>query len=301
MKNTMQSAGSGAGSNKQHKKRFDWGKLFLGLPATIWFLFLIILPLLVTLAMSFASRDAYGRITYDWNIGNYVRFIDPLYLQILWRSFYIGLITVIICILIGYPLAYFIARCPKKMKPVYLMLVIAPFWINLLIRAYGWMILLRYEGIINLFLRRIGLIEEPLQLMYNDGAVIVGLVYVFLQFMVLPLFATIDKMDWTLLESAQDLGAKPFNTFRHITLPLTMPGIIGGSILTFVPAFGSFIIPRILGGSQSLMIGNIIENQIKVARNWPFASSSAVILIIAALIGMILYIRFSGKALIGGD
>lgn len=280
---------------------FDWGKLFLGIPTFFWFICLIIIPLIMTLILSFASRDAYGRIIYEWSFDNYIRFLDPLYLQILWRSFYLGFFTVIICILIGYPLAYFIARSPKNLKPIYLMLVIAPFWINLLIRAYGWMILLRYEGIINLFLRRIGLIEEPLQLMYNDGAVLVGLVYVFLQFMVLPLFATIDKMDWTLLESAQDLGAKPFRTFWHITLPLTMPGIIGGSILTFVPAFGSFIIPRILGGSRSIMIGNIIETQIKVARNWPFASASAVILISAAFLGMLIYIKFSGRTLMGGE
>ncbi|MGM0689608.1 MAG: ABC transporter permease [Bacillota bacterium] len=289
--------------SKQSPKaaRFDWGRLFLGIPTFFWFICLIIIPLIMTLILSFASRDAYGRIIYEWSFDNYIRFLDPLYLQILWRSFYLGFFTVVICILIGYPLAYFIARSPKNMKPIYLMLVIAPFWINLLIRAYGWMILLRYEGIINLFLRRIDLIEEPLQLMYNDGAVLVGLVYVFLQFMVLPLFATIDKMDWTLLESAQDLGAKPFRTFRHITLPLTMPGIIGGSILTFVPAFGSFIIPRILGGSRSIMIGNIIETQIKVARNWPFAASSAVILISAAFLGMLIYIKFSGRTLMGGD
>ena len=281
--------------------RFDWGKLFLGLPTIFWFACLIVVPLVMTLILSFASRDAYGRIIYEWSFQNYIRFMDPLYLQILWRSFYLGLFTVIICLLIGYPLAYFIARSPKNLKPLFLMLVIAPFWINLLIRAYGWMILLRYEGIINIFLRRIGLIEEPLQLMYNDGAVLVGLVYVFLQFMVLPLFATIDKMDWTLLESAQDLGAKPFHTFRHITLPLTLPGIIGGSILTFVPAFGSFIIPRILGGSNSIMIGNIIETQIKTARNWPFASASAVILIVTALLGMLIYVKFSGRSLMGGD
>lgn len=283
------------------KAAFDWGKLLLGIPTFLWLFFLITLPLMMTLIMSFASRDAYGRIVYEWTVGNYVRFIDPLYLQILWRSFYLGLLTVVICILIGYPLAYFIARSPKHLKPLYLMLVVAPFWINLLIRAYGWMILLRYEGIINLFLRRIGLIEEPLQLMYNDGAVLVGLVYIFLQFMVLPLYATIDKLDWTLLESAQDLGARPLETFRHITLPLTMPGIVGGSLLTFVPAFGSFIIPRILGGSRSIMIGNIIENQIKVARNWPFASASAVILIVIALLGIIVYVRRSGGTLIGGD
>ena len=279
----------------------DWGKLILGIPTFFWLALLIALPLLMTLILSFASRDAYGRIIYEWTVGNYVRFLDPLYLQILWRSFYLGLLTVLLCILIGYPLAYFIARSPKKMKPLYLMLVIAPFWINLLIRAYGWMILLRYEGIINLLLRRIGLIEAPLQLMYNDAAVLVGLVYIFLQFMVLPLFATIDKLDWTLLESAQDLGATPFHTFRHITLPLTMPGIIGGSILTFVPSFGSFIVPRILGGSQSIMIGNIIETQIKVARNWPFAAAAAVILIATSLLGMFIYMKWSGRTLMGGE
>jgi spermidine/putrescine transport system permease protein len=279
----------------------DWSRLFIGMPTLFWFVCLIVIPLIVTLAMSFASRDAYGRIIYEWSFDNYIRFVDPLYLEILWRSFYLGLITVLICIVIGYPLAYFIARSPKRYKPLYLMMVIAPFWINLLIRAYGWMILLRYEGIINLFLRRIGLIEEPLQLMYNDGAVLVGLVYVFLQFMVLPLYATIDKLDWTLLESAQDLGAGSFQTFRHITLPLTFPGIVGGSILTFVPAFGSFIIPRMLGGSRSIMIGNIIETQIKVARNWPFASASAVILIAAAFLGMLIYIKFSGRTLMGGE
>ena len=266
----------------------------LAVPSIVWILFLIIFPMIFTIIISFASRNVYGKVIYDWNINNYLRFLDPLYLNILLRSLRLGLESMLICLLIGYPLAYYIARSPKKKKTILLILVIAPFWTNLLIRAYSWMLILRNTGIINVFLQWTKIINEPLHLLYNDGAILTGLVYIFLPFMILPLYATIEKLDWSLLEAASDLGANDFRTFRHITLPLTMPGIVAGSILVFIPAFGSFVIPSMLGGAKSMMIGNLIENQFKESRNWPFGAATAVILILSALVAIMFYVRWTG-------
>jgi spermidine/putrescine transport system permease protein len=266
---------------------------FLAIPTLVWIFFLIFLPLIFTVVISFASRDYYGKVEYNWNIDNYLRFLDPLYLRILIRSLSLGLQATLLCLLIGYPVAYVIARSPKNIKTILLVLVIAPFWTNLLIRAYAWLLILRNTGLINLFLQWANIIDEPLHLLYNDGAILTGLVYIFLPFMVLPLYTNIEKLDWDLLEAASDLGANDVHTFRNVTLPLTMPGIVAGSILVFVPAFGSFVIPAILGGAKSMMIGNLIENQFKESRNWPFGAATAVILIIFALVAIMIYVRWT--------
>jgi spermidine/putrescine transport system permease protein len=278
-------------SSKQKLRDF-----ILSIPTLLWIILLILLPMGFTIVISFASRNYYGKVIYQWTIENYVRFIDPLYLNILVRSVIFGLLTTILTLLIGYPLAYFIASRPKKTRNLMLTLVIAPFWTNLLIRAYSWVLILRNTGIVNGFLESIDLINQPLPLLYNDRAVLTGLVYIFLPFMILPLFTIIEKLDWSLLEAASDLGANDIRTFFHITLPLTMPGIVAGSILVFIPAFGSFVIPAILGGSKSMMIGNLIENQFKESRNWPFGAASAVVIILFALAAILIYTRWAGTS-----
>ncbi len=279
--------------------KIPFQSFLLSTPTLAWLLGLVFIPLVFTVIISFASRDVYGRIVYQWTTANYSRLSDPLYAGILWRSFWLGMVTTILCLLTGYPLAYYIARSPKKNKGWLLGLVIAPYWVNLLIRAYAWILILRNSGVINTILIKTGFITQPIQLLYTNGAVLLGLVYIFLPFMVLPLFATIDKMDWSLLDAANDLGAGDVRAFFHITLPITLPGIVAGSILVFIPAFGSFIIPALLGGDKTMMIGNLIENQFKSGRNWPFGSAAAVVLIILALIMVMAYSRGTSKT--GGE
>jgi spermidine/putrescine transport system permease protein len=193
--------------------------------------------------------------------------------------------------LLGYPLAYIITRMDRKWQNVLLLLVMVPFWINFLVRSFAWVIILRTQGLINTFLQKIGIIDEPLQLLYNNGAVLLGMVYALLPFMVLPVYVSIEKLDRRMLEAAYDLGATPFKAFWKVTLPLTMPGIIAGSILVFVPSLGMFVVPDIMGGAKSALIGNVIENQFKSALDWPFGSALSIILILLSLILIYLYNR----------
>ncbi|MEW6399975.1 MAG: ABC transporter permease [Bacillota bacterium] len=267
-------------------------------PAGFWFLFFLIIPLLMILAMSFATRSTYGGV--DWKLGfhNYLRFLEPLYLQILVRSVELAFLTAIITLVIAYPLAYYIAGLPHQRRNLYLMLVVIPFWTNLLIRTYAWIVLLRGTGVINNVLMGLHIIDKPLSLLYTPLAVLLGLVYDYLPFMVLPLYASIEQMDRSLLEAAQDLGANSFWTFVKVVLPLTMPGIVAGSILVLIPALGVFVIPNLMGGAKTVLIGNLIENQFKMARNWPFGSAASMVLMAMAMIMILVYVRLVG---FGGD
>lgn len=281
------------------KKRRNTGRL-LGMawtlsPVTFWLILFFIFPLLFILLISFATRGLYGGVDYVFTIENYTRFFDPLYLKILWDSLVIAGFTTIFCLVFGYPFAYIIARSPKKYRALLLMLVMVPFWTNSLVRTYAWIVLLRTEGVINMILMKIGLISEPLAMLYNSGAVMVGLIYTLFPFMVLPLYASIEQLDKSYLEAASDLGAKPWQTFTKITLPLTMPGVVAGCLLTFIPTLGLFFIPDLMGGSKSLLIGNLIRNQFLTARDWPFGSAASMILMILTLIFILIYLRVGGN------
>ncbi|MFT4415264.1 spermidine/putrescine ABC transporter permease PotB [Fredinandcohnia humi] len=262
-------------------------------PVALWMLAFLFIPILLILLVSFMSRGTYGGIEYIFTIQNYARFFDSLYLDILLMSILLATATTVICIIFGYPFAYIIARSSPKYRTLLLFLVIIPFWTNSLIRTYAWIILLRTEGVINHLLMGLGIISEPLGLLYNNGAILVGLVYTLFPFMVLPLYASIEKLDKSYLEAASDLGAKGWQTFLKITLPLTMPGIVAGSLLVFIPTLGLFFIPDLMGGAKTMMIGNLIKNQFLTARDWPFGAASSIILVILTMILIFVYLRIS--------
>ncbi|MDJ0555824.1 MAG: ABC transporter permease [Microcoleaceae cyanobacterium MO_207.B10] len=267
--------------------------LILLFPATIWLLIFFIIPLLIVLIYSFLERGTYGGVVWEFTLDNYQRLTQGIYWTIFWRSLFLAFITTIICLLISYPLAFFVATRKQPWRNVLLMLVIIPFWTNFLVRTYAWIVLLRSEGVFNTALQSLHLINEPLTLIFTPFAVTIGLVYGYLPFMILPLYATIERLDFSLLEAAQDLGANDLRTFFRVVIPLTMPGIIAGCLLVFIPAFGAFITPDILGGAKTMMVGNLIQNQFLEARNWPFGSALSILLMIIILIPVIIYFRIS--------
>lgn len=267
--------------------------LLLLLPPTLWLVIFFIIPLIIVLIYSFLERGTYGGVTWEFTLRNYQRLANDLYLNIFVRSLGLAALTTLICLIIGYPLAFFIATASRRWRNLLLFLVIIPFWTNFLVRTYAWMIILRSEGLINTLLQSLNLIQEPLNLLFTPLAVIIGLIYGYLPFMILPLYASIERLNFSFVEAAQDLGANDIKTFFRIILPLTSPGIIAGSILVFIPALGAFITPDILGGAKTVMIGNLIQNQFLQARHWPFGSALSMGLMILVLIPVILYFRSS--------
>lgn len=257
--------------------------LFLA-PFILWMTAFFALPLALVVFVSFMEKGLYGGIGYTFTWQNYIRFLDPLYLRIFAKSLAVSCLVTFFCLLFGYPFAYMVANSAKTYRNILLFLSIVPFWMNSLIRTYAWIILLRTEGIINSLLVQSGIIDQPLSLLYHDGAVLVGLIYALFPFMVLPLYASIEKLDRNYLEAAGDLGAGPWRTFWHITLPLTFPGIIAGSLLVFIPALGLFFIPDLMGGGKAMYIGNLIKNQFLTARDWPFGSAVSVFLLLLTMI-----------------
>lgn len=256
----------------------------------------LVAPLAIVCIYSFLSRGAYGGVREPLSLENYTRLWDPLYGLIFWRSFWIAGISTAICLVLGFPLAMFIASSGRR-KTLYLSLVILPFWTSFLIRIYAWMFLLRDTGLINTALQAMGVIREPLPMLYNDGAVILGLVYGFLPFMVLPLYATLERLDASLIEASADLGARPFETFFRVTLPLCAPGIRAGAILVFVPSLGTYLTSDLLGGSKTILIGNLVQNQFTAARDWPFGAAASLALMIIAT-ALLFAARRSGEELL---
>lgn len=264
-------------------------------PAWLWMAFLFTAPFLIVLAYSLLTRGAYGGLGTPWTWENYARLIDPLYLRILLRSFWIAGLATIICLVLAFPLALFISRSGRR-RNLYLQLVILPFWTSFLVRTYAWLFLLRDTGLINTLLERAGLIREPLPLLYNDGAVLLGLVYTFLPFMVLPLYATLERLDPALVEAAADLGARPLTTLFRVIVPLSAPGIRAGTVLVFIPCLGAYLTPDLLGGGRTVMIGNLVQNQFTTARDWPFGSAiSLVLMVVVAALAVFFLRRDSGE------
>ncbi|MGM9518777.1 MAG: ABC transporter permease [Acidaminococcus sp.] len=267
------------------------GKLLV-LPAMGWLGLFFALPLLIVVVVSFASRTAYGQVVFHWTLENYIQFLEPLYLKIFVFTLGTAFLTTLLTFAMGYPVAYTIAMIlPKKWQQAGIILVMIPFWINFLIRSYSWVIILRAHGLINSFLMSIGAIKVPLSLLYNNTAVLIGMVYGLLPFMVLPIYVSLEQMDKRLLEAASDLGAPPLTAFRKITLPLTLPGVAAGSILVFISSLGMFVVPDIMGGAKSSLMGNVIQNQFLSARDWPFGSALSIILALLSLIMIVLYYK----------
>jgi spermidine/putrescine transport system permease protein len=264
--------------------------LFL-LPATCWLILFFAIPLLIVLVYSFLRPSSYANIAWNFTLKNYQQIFNTLYLGIFWRSLWLALLTTVICVLIGYPLAYFIVRQPPRWRSFLLILVIIPFWTNFLVRTYAWMVLLRQQGVINSVLSSLHLIDQPLNLLFTPFAVGIGLIYGYLPFMVLPIYSTLERFDFSLLQAAQDLGANGMRAFIRIVLPLTLRGIVAGALLVFIPAVGAFVTPDILGGAKTIMVGNLIQNQFLKALNWPFGSALSMAMMGLILIPVLLYFR----------
>ncbi len=257
-------------------------RLWMLAPSRIWMALFFIAPLLIVVAYSLLTRGDYGGVEKPWTLESYARVIDPLYGEILVRSLLMAAAATVICLALGFPLALFISRSGAR-RNLYLQLVTLPFWTSFLVRTYAWLFLLRDTGLINTLLMRVGLIAHPLPLLYNDGAVLLGLVYGYLPFMVLPLYATIEKLDPALLEAAADLGAKPFRALLRVTVPLALPGMLAGAVLVFIPCLGAYLTPDLLGGGKTVMAGNLIQNQFTTARDWPFGSAVSLALMVISM------------------
>ncbi|MBD0785669.1 spermidine/putrescine ABC transporter permease PotB [Vibrio sp. Y2-5] len=261
-----------------------------------WLVLFVLIPNLMIIGTSFLTRDEANLIEMTFTFDNYLRLLDPLYGKVMLHSFYMAIVATILCLIFGYPFAYIVAKMPEKWRPIMLFLVIVPFWTNSLIRTYGLKIVLGTQGILNKALLGIGLIDAPLRLMYTETAVMIGLVYILLPFMILPLYSAIEKLDDTYIEAARDLGANKFQTLTKVILPLTMPGIIGGCLLVLLPALGMFYISDLLGGAKNLLIGNVIKSQVLNARDWPFGAATSIALTIAMAVMLYAYYR-AGKLL----
>ncbi len=261
-----------------------------------WLVLFVLIPNLMIIGTSFLTRDEANLIKFAFTFENYTRLLDPLYGKVMLHSFYMAIVATLICLVIGYPFAYIVAKMPEKWRPFMLFLIIVPFWTNSLIRTYGLKIVLGTQGILNQALMSLSLIDAPLRIMFTETAVMIGLVYILLPFMILPLYSAIEKLDGTYIEAARDLGANKFQTLVRVILPLTMPGIIGGCLLVLLPALGMFYIADLLGGAKNLLIGNVIKSQVLNARDWPFGAATSIALTLAMAIMLYAYYR-AGKLL----
>ena len=259
-------------------------------PGGFWLFLFFLVPILIMLVYSFMPRGIYGGVEPGFTLEHYARFFDPLYLDVLQRPFLWSVGCTIICLVLGYPVAYAIVR-GGRWRNLLLFLVVLPFWTSFLVRTFAMIFLMRDTGLINNWLLKLGLIDESLTILYTPFAVMVGLVYGFLPFMILLIYASLEKLDPSLLEAAEVLGARPRARFRRVTLPLSMPGVVAGCLLVFIPALGSFLTSDLLGGAKQMMIGNLVQNQFSSARNWPFGSAASFIVMALVLAAVMIYLR----------
>ena len=266
------------------------------LPGAAWLLLLFVVPLGITLAISFGVTDELGNALYAWNPENYERVFDPLFAPVLLRSVGYAAATAGLCLLIGYPIAYYIARFGGRYKYLLVALVVLPFLVNYLIRVYAWTAILSDEGLLNGLLKDIGLTENGVRFLNTPWAVVGGLVYGYLAFMILPVYAALDRMDPSLIEAGKDLYANRWQTFRHVTWPATFQGVLAGSVLVFLPAVGDFVSAQLLGGPDTYMVGNLIQQQFFEANNFPFGAALTTVMMAFLLIFMVFYLRSAGRA-----
>ncbi|WP_163934959.1 spermidine/putrescine ABC transporter permease PotB [Paraferrimonas sp. SM1919] len=266
---------------------FKWFSLTL---AFGWLIIFVLIPNAMVVLASFLSRDPSNLISLEWNILSYQRLLDPMYLEILMHSLFMAGIATILCLIIGYPTAWIISSFGPIGRALLLFMIIVPFWTNSLIRTYAIKIILGTNGVLNWLMLNLGLIDKPIKFMYTEAAVIFGLVYILLPFMILPLYSAIEKLPNSLKDAAKDLGANNFHYFTKIMLPLTMPGIIAGTLMVFLPAMGMFYLSDLLGGSKNLLVGNVIRDQIMIVRDWPFGSAFSTALTV--IMGLLLWVYF---------
>jgi len=277
------------------KKNNNIFKTLFTAPAVVYAFVLILLPLLYIFFLSFCKSDSYGGILYQFTLSNYLNIFDITYIKILLKSSLIALITTIICILIAYPFALFLREKSERTKNLVTKLVMIPFLTNSLIRTYGWIVILRKNGVINNALTNLDIIDTPLNLMYNNLGIIIGMVYTLLPFMLLPVCSSVFKIDNNLIEAGRDLGARPLQIFKNIIVPQTISGVFNGALMVFIPAIGYFFIADILGGGKVMIIGNLIKNQFLTARNWPFGSAISIFLIVVTFLLVWIYKKVGGK------
>ncbi|SEQ53567.1 spermidine/putrescine transport system permease protein [Basfia succiniciproducens] len=261
-----------------------------------WLIFFMFVPNLLVLIVSFLSKDSSNFYALPFTFENYARLFEPLYGTVVWNSLYMSGIATVICLLIGYPFAFFMAKLNPKYRPILLFLLVLPFWTNSLIRIYGMKVFLGVKGILNEFLLFAGIIDEPIRILNTEVAVIIGLVYLLLPFMILPLYSAIEKLDLRLLEAAKDLGANGIQRFIKIIIPLTMPGIVSGCLLVLLPAMGMFYVADLLGGAKVLLVGNVIKSEFLISRNWPFGSAISIGLTI--LMALLIFVYYKANKLL---
>jgi len=270
--------------------------LLISLPAYIYLVLLFVVPLVLVFVYSFATRDSTGlTVLEDWNLESYKRLFTEIVFEIFARSLVLAVVTTVICLLFSYPFAYYIATRSPRVRNLLLIFVMIPFWSNFLVRTYAWRVILGSEGPISQISLAMG--GEPIRLLFTTPAVLIGLVYGFLPFMVLPLYAALERMDWRLVEAARDLYADGWTSFRKVTLPLSMPGVVAGSILVFIPSLGAYVTPAILGGAKTTLLGDYIVSQFLAARNWPFGSALSFAVMFVMLLATIFYFRAGAKTL----
>jgi spermidine/putrescine transport system permease protein len=251
----------------------DWRAWLLLTPLVGWLLWFVVVPAGLLAVYSFCERDELGRVVFDFTLENYRRAGDPVYLTIFARSIGYAALTTVICLIAGFPMAYCIGRASVAWRQRLLLLVMIPFWTSFLIRTYAWITILKQEGLLNAVLQTLHFTAAPLDLLYTPAAVVIGLVYAYLPFMILPIYGSVEKLDGALIEAAHDLGAGPLRVFSSVIIPLTLPGIAAGALLVFVPAIAMFAITDLLGGARVPLIGNVIQNQFLQARDWPFGAA----------------------------
>ena len=287
-------------------KRQTRNRWFLLAPALIILIFAASGPLLITLVYSFLSPGDFGGVVWEFSTDAWFNvvmerdiFDDTLgwsdaHLGIFWRSVKLSLLTTLCCLIVGFPTAYFIATRPKKQRDMWMLLIIIPFWTNLLIRTFAILELIRNEGVINTSLIALGIIDEPIQMLFTEFSIILGMVYVYLPLMVLPIYASMERLDFNLVEAGYDLYATRIKVLRRVILPLVKPGVIAGSILVFVPSLGAYVTPRVMGGGNQLMIGNLIELQFGQGRNWPLGAALSITLLAIVMVALMAYVRAAG-------
>ena len=262
-------------------------------PVSAWMVLFVTIPMLFIIYISFMTRGTFGGVEYTPTLEPYRTLADATYFAVILKSLRVALVTTLTCLLLGYPFAYYIARKPPETASKLIMLLMIPLWTNSLMRLNAWMLLFQTNGPVNSLLLAAGIVKQPVQFIYTDGLVLLGLITNFLPFAVLPMYSSIEKLQTNMLEASADLGAKPSVTFLRVTLPLTFPGIFSAIILTFIPALGTYTITDMLGGGKVLYIGNIIKNQFGVIRNWPLGAALSVLLLLITALLIFVYSRFA--------
>ncbi|MBL9062824.1 ABC transporter permease [Tabrizicola sp.] len=275
-------------------------------PVTLFLGFFFLLPLLIIALYSFLSPGLYGGVEwtfYHWNYGRIFGWADgineifePIYLQILWRSLSFAALTVVLTLILCYPVAFWVSRLSERWRLVFMFLITLPFFSSLIVRLYAWLLILKPTGLFNTALLSLGVISEPLEILYTPTAVVLGMVYVMVPFMFLPLYSAVDNLDRAQVEASLDLGANRVQTFLKVILPQTLPGIMGGAVIVFIPSVGNFVVPDVLGGAKGLMIGNLVEQQFLSARNWPFGSALSMIIMAVVLTVLLISVTRARKA-----